>query len=217
MPESETTDLDLVLAAEQDILRNTTRYREAIAWWNDSYSRRVYRKKVADDLRQRRRSGEKLRRTRHGEAWHHEHRADWFFLARARDAMHTFPTDSAKWRRLGLRDATRILLVTVLITRPDFDGARVGLDERAQWSNGGLLNNDECFGREWADGSFASWDDEFGANGLWLKLARAAWKVVQAAVATGTKPEAEHPSHRKAVMAGIDVRAGSRFYVFCRF
>jgi len=181
MSESETSDLDVVLWAEQDILLTPVRYREAIVWWNENYSRRVYRKKVADELGQRRHNGEKMRRTRHGEAWHHEHRADWFFLTRARDAMDSFPSDPSTWRRLGLRDAARILLLTVLMTRPDFDGGKVGLDEQAKWSDGGLLNEDECFGRDWADGSFTHWKDADGNNGLWLKLARAAWKVMRTA------------------------------------
>jgi len=180
MQESDIGDLDLGLKIESDILARPDRYAEAIAWWNEGYSRCIYRKTLANRLRESRRKGELPRRKRH-QRWHAENRTEWFALSRLRDAMHMFPIDENKWRRLGIRDAARILLVTALISRPDFDGMKIGLDEKARWSYGNLLNGDECFGRDWADGGcFDDWNDESGDNSRWWKLARAAWKVMQA-------------------------------------
>ncbi len=182
MPESETSELEVALAVEQAFHLNTERFREAIEWWNSNYSRRAYRKKIADGLRKHRIGETKVPR-RYGGRWHLEHRGAWSFLARAGDAMHTFPRDTTLWRQIGTRDAARILLVTAMITRPDFNGENEGLEEKTPWSNRNLLegHREGCFGRDWADGSFVSWDDEGRDNAFWHKLAKAAWMVMQSA------------------------------------
>ena len=113
----------------------------------------------------------------------------WMFLARVGNAMVTFPREKDRWRRLSVQDAARILLITIIITRPDLNAARIGLNEETAYGGDGLIE-DEGFGRAWGDGSFEYWDDGERRNGLWMDLAAVAWKVMQ-----------NHPERGKAATA----------------
>jgi len=144
---------------------------------------------------------------------HRTHRAQdryrWAFLMRVAHAMKSLERTEATGRNLGVHDAACIMLVTMLITRPDLNSQQVGVDEKTPWS-GGL--HDEELGRHWGDGAFASWDDGDRRNGHWIDLAGVAWKVMQShpqrgkLSPTSTKPplKAILSKEAKALAALVD-------------
>lgn len=180
MPSFSSSSYAFIFEMEHDLRANRDRYAEAAAWWNGNYSLTVRRREIAARLREIRKTA-KPTKWKPGMNWKRQHQANWSFLARVRDAMHTFSRDRTGWHRLSIQQAKRITLITVLITRPDFDATKAGLQEAAQWSEGRLLDDSDPFGRDWADaGSFPSWNDEDGDNGRWHKLAETAWQMLLA-------------------------------------
>jgi len=153
------------------------------------------------DVRQRRqdrRRGEIRRRNvgiRALQPAESEKRVRCYFTSRVLEAMNTFLpyNNRTENRHIEKIDAARIVLLTVLISRPDLKPREIGLHEDTPWKDG-LVG-----GRNLADlGIAEQWngEGEEGANAVWYDLAKDAWLVLD------DRPKTAVPENGPALSGG---------------